>query len=365
MAVTYQAAGTRAVGAGDVAPGWPTHVINDIGILICETANQAVSENTAGWTQITGSPQGTGTEGAAAATRLTAWWKRAASAAEAAANITGVTDHKNAQIFTIRGASTTADVSDVVNAGVDSTSDNDLNAVGPTSTFDESLVVCIATTDTDAATARWSSEANTNLASVAERIDQSDTTGNGGGLMVTTGYLDVAGPTGTFTGTAATNTKTAWMVVVLSPQLGVTQPAGPGTTIYLYDNASALDGIAFQSLEISSAFPADFIQHTSPNEYYQAKVDVQIGDNGTGTKATAPLLPMERLSVAPVPSSSSVLSHTPEPRPASLKARDPDDTSMWLAATFRLPRNSVEVPNRIALPPDVMYGNDPENVPML
>lgn len=271
----------------DVSPAWPAHVAGDIGILACETANQAVTENTSGWTEFSSSPQGTGTAGAAGATRLTLWWKRAASSAEANANITGVTDHKVAVIITFRGCLTSGDPTNALNGGVDATSDTSLNAVGPTSTTDECLGVVFATTDTDSATPRWSTQADTSLTDVTERFDQSSSTGNGGGIGCFTGWQEFLGDMGTMTATAATATRKGWIFLALAPQLGVTQPNGAGTTIYIYDDASSASTTAFSPSEIASAFPADFVQiEGGTTEDYNINVDVQIGDDGLGSKAT-------------------------------------------------------------------------------
>src|SRR5712691_6376584 len=86
-APTFQAVGTAQSGTGALtgagAVAWPTHSAEDIGLLIIQTNNQAVTlgTNAADWTQVTNSPQGTGTTGTAGAlaTRLTAFWSRATS----------------------------------------------------------------------------------------------------------------------------------------------------------------------------------------------------------------------------------------------------------------------------------------------
>src|SRR5690349_6737758 len=72
-AVQYQAVGTVQNGTGAITVAWPAHQAGDIGLLVIETANQAVTlgTNAANWTQVTNSPQGTGTAATAGATRLT------------------------------------------------------------------------------------------------------------------------------------------------------------------------------------------------------------------------------------------------------------------------------------------------------
>src|SRR2546429_1377635 len=82
---TYQAIGTVQSGiaalTGATAVAWPAHAINDIGLLIIQTDNQAVTLGTNGgkWTPVNNSPQFTRTAGAAGATMLTVFWSRATS----------------------------------------------------------------------------------------------------------------------------------------------------------------------------------------------------------------------------------------------------------------------------------------------
>jgi len=79
-AAAYQAAGTAAAATNNITVAWPTHQIGDIGLLIVETANQAVTLSTpAGFVEVTNSPQGTGTAGGTTATRLSVFWARATS----------------------------------------------------------------------------------------------------------------------------------------------------------------------------------------------------------------------------------------------------------------------------------------------
>jgi hypothetical protein len=68
--------------------------------------------------------------------------------------------------------------------------------------------------------------------------------------------------------------------------VGVTQPGGVGTTIFVFDNASAADTIAYHFAEISAAFPADFVDNGTTPKSYRSKVSLQVGDTGVGTAAT-------------------------------------------------------------------------------
>src|SRR5207244_4222091 len=104
---TYQAAGTVQSGTGTLTVAWPAHAINDIGLLILETQNEAVTlgTNAANWTTVTNSPQGTGTT--STGTRLTVFWSRATSTSTGNVGLTGTSmDHQIDQIITVRGVPT-------------------------------------------------------------------------------------------------------------------------------------------------------------------------------------------------------------------------------------------------------------------
>jgi hypothetical protein len=74
-----------------------------------------------------------------------------------------------------------------------------------------------------------------------------------------------------------------WLMAV-----GVTQPGGAGTTIFIYDDASSALGTGYRFAEIAAAFPADFIDAgvVGTGAEYRAKVDLQVGDTGVGTATT-------------------------------------------------------------------------------
>src|SRR5207244_7520025 len=110
---TYQAAGTIQSGTGTLTVAWPAHAIGDIGLLILETQNEAVTlgTNAANWTSVTNSPQGTGTT--STGTRLTVFWSRATSTSMGAVGVNDSGDHQIAQILTFRGVVATGNHWDV------------------------------------------------------------------------------------------------------------------------------------------------------------------------------------------------------------------------------------------------------------
>jgi hypothetical protein len=68
--------------------------------------------------------------------------------------------------------------------------------------------------------------------------------------------------------------------------LGVTQPGGAGTTIYLYDDLLSASGSTYTPAEIATLFPADFQELGTGNQAYRSLVDIQIGDTTTGAAQT-------------------------------------------------------------------------------
>lgn len=77
---TYVASGAIADLTGPGTVALPAGIqVNDILVLEIETANQVVTitnQNGGAWTEVTDSPQGTGTAGGTTATRLTVFWSR-------------------------------------------------------------------------------------------------------------------------------------------------------------------------------------------------------------------------------------------------------------------------------------------------
>ena len=212
MAHALQAVGTMASGTGDVTPVWPTHVSNDIGILCVSTElTDSAPPAPAGWTQFTASPA-TATSG----TRLSVFWRRAASSAETDPTIADVGNHIVAVIAIMRGCARTGDpFSDVVGDGSTGTS---ATCTWPavTATFDESIIVLIASRATDLAGAQFSGFTNANLSNLTEHFDDGAIDGSGSGIVIAAGELATAGATGTTTATIATATNTARIVIAFT-----------------------------------------------------------------------------------------------------------------------------------------------------
>lgn len=202
----FQALGTGVSGIGTLAPAWPTHQANDIALLFIETANQAPSETTSGWTSLTGA--GTGTAGAAGSVRCDVYWKRAASSSEAAAGVSDSGDHQVAQILTFRGCAVTGTPVFLGSAGSVTPAQGAVStAPGSLPATSDSLVVIFVANATDTATAQTSGWTNANLTNLTERTDFNAIGGVGGGFGVATGGWVGPGDYGTTTATLATSSK--------------------------------------------------------------------------------------------------------------------------------------------------------------
>jgi hypothetical protein len=209
---------SRASGLGALSVSWPSsHMADDIGLLVVETANEPIA-TPSGWTPVTNGSQGVGTAGSLTATGLQVFWKRAASGAEAAATAADPGDHWVGMIYTFRGCIATGDPINV-SAG-DASADVDSTAViipGATTTVNNCLVVALASWQTDIATAQQSGETNASLSSLIERDDGGTVNGNGGGFSVVTGVLAVAGTYAATTATLATASRQARVSLALKP----------------------------------------------------------------------------------------------------------------------------------------------------
>jgi hypothetical protein len=214
MAVRWQATGTGSA----TSAAWPSHTTGDIGVLLVETANQALDSLAgAGWTEFTGSPNGQGTAGGVDATRLTAYWKRAASGAEGNAALTSAgANHIWGVIITFRGCITSGDPVSVLDLSQQKTSaTTSLSITGINTTEDDCEVLYVAARSQDIALARYSAESNGSLTSLTERYDAGTGTGNGGGIGAWTGIKTTAGATGTLTAVIASTCFECYMVLAL------------------------------------------------------------------------------------------------------------------------------------------------------
>jgi hypothetical protein len=221
---TYVGAGTASSSTNTITPALPSGIqTGDILLLFVETANQAATiSNSAGgtWTQITNSPQGTGTAGSTSATRLSVFWSRY-NGVQTAPTVADSGDHQLGVILAFRGVVTTGNPLDISSGGVESNADTSGSITGATTTAANTLVVMAAATslpDANGST-NFSAWANSNLANIAEIFDTTINTGNGGGLGIATGEKADAGVYGATSFTVGTAAAKGMMTIALKRQL--------------------------------------------------------------------------------------------------------------------------------------------------
>jgi hypothetical protein len=210
----FQAAGPKVESTGAVTPLWPAHQVGDVALLYVETANQTISLTTAnGFVQVTGSPQGTGTAGGAAATALAVYWCRATSTTMAAPVVAAAGDHVVARILTFRGVIPTGSPFSSTAAGsVASSASTSVSWPAQVTSVSNCLYVAAVSWATDTATPQASF---TGSLTWTERTDTPSTIGNGGGFAVASAFNLNPADYGTLTGTLATSSVQARHILSL------------------------------------------------------------------------------------------------------------------------------------------------------
>jgi hypothetical protein len=216
---TYGAA-TELSGTGAISGlPMPSGSIGDLLLLLVNTANEAISVTTSGWTQVTNSPQSTGTAAAAGGVRLGVYW-RVRDGTEPTVSIADSGSYTYAKVIRLSGVDTSAPIN-ITAGSVDSTATNNLTAPGVTTTVANCLIVHIVGLDKDLADVDTftGTATNANLANITERFDTTVNAGAGGGLLILTGEKATAGATGNTTATAGFDTSTthAYITVAGAP----------------------------------------------------------------------------------------------------------------------------------------------------
>ena len=198
MAVTYQAVGTLQSGAGALTVTWPTHLANDIGVLVVETDGAGANMATpASWNLLAGPITDVAS---AAGSKLYAFWRRATSAAMGSVAVPDSGDHQIARIYTFRGALVSASPIDVSTTSTKTTASTTVTIPAVTTTVANTLVVWAVSRPNDTAlTTHFPVATFAGLTGVAEAAEAGSTQGNGGGFTVQYGTESTAGSTGTGT----------------------------------------------------------------------------------------------------------------------------------------------------------------------
>lgn len=238
MAVTFVAAGSQASGTGAITAGLPSGIqTDDLLLLVVESANETITVNTSGWTQLASSPQGTGTAAGTAATRLAVYW-RWVDGTEANTSIADSGNHTIATIAAYRGVDTTSPLNaqaGTVNASASTT----CTFPSITTTVDNCLVLLInarALPDSNTNT-QTTNHTNANLTGIVTDVQYNTSAGNGGGFCVASGLKASAGSVGSSTATNSTSTVTGVVTLALAPA-----PEAQALTPVRYDNSQTFYG---------------------------------------------------------------------------------------------------------------------------
>src|SRR5437667_7571975 len=287
----YQAAGTIQFNTSTtLSVPWPAHAINDIGLLIIETQNQAVTlgTNAANWTPVTNSPQGTGTT--STGTKLTVFWSRATSTSMGNVGLTGTgMDHQIAQILTFRGVTTSGNPWDVTAGDVTPSTTTAVSIPGATTTVQDTLVVAIVSNGSDISSAQIpGSFTNSDLSSVTKWQDNNTTASGGGGFTVATGSKALAGAYGPTPATLGFSSLQGRMSIAPQPPVTtIADGTNPGPPTIAPGTAAATDVDAFTLQTNSGTATVTAATVTLAAGTYAGINLVQITDNSNVVMGTA------------------------------------------------------------------------------
>ena len=195
-----------------------SYIDGDLIVLVLASVNQTISDPTTGgtWTQVSNSPQGTGTAGAVQSIQCKVYQKIASGPqANAAVADSGVLTLGQMFCFRKVDSSTPIEVtagSVLATAGTTHT----LPAV-TTSTNNAMVAHCTGIGRDSSQGANYSSPTNANLTGLTVRSSQSTATANGGGIGLVTGTKTTAGASGTTSVTVGASAKGAFITLGIKP----------------------------------------------------------------------------------------------------------------------------------------------------
>lgn len=214
---TVRGTGGVKSGTGTISPAMPTGVLqNDVLLLILETFDEVitVSGGTETWAEVADSPQSV-----ASVTRLTVFWARASQDTPTSPTTSDSGDHQIGHIIAFVGVIQSGDPWDVTSGGTEAVEDTTVSITGDSTTVVDCLVAAILATDLPDAndSTSVSGEANGDLGSLTEQIDNARNSGNGGLVYLATGTKAAVGSYGATTATLEDAAQKAFMTVALKP----------------------------------------------------------------------------------------------------------------------------------------------------
>lgn len=229
-----RAVGTRDGNVGTITPGFPAgNVAGDLLVMFTE-CDGAQTVTVSGWTECPGSPQSADTA-SSTDTKLQAFYRIYAAGASATTTDSG--DHQVGRIIGIKAG--TFDPVNPFNAsggGTDTTADTSGSIPGAVTTVANCLVLAACSSGFDVAgdgTAEFSGWANANLTNIVEQIDNTESSGNGGGIGVASGSYAGPGDYGATDVTLANASLKGMLSLAVAPWTGPyfdNAGAGAGTT---------------------------------------------------------------------------------------------------------------------------------------
>lgn len=229
MAIQLIGTPTTAGGQSSLTLAVPTgYTSGDLLLVFAESANETISITTSGWTQIgSQASQGTGTAAAANATRVACFYKWA-TASESSISIADSGDHTVGCMTCWRGVSSW----ETPVSGINATATASCSCPAITTTINGSCVINTIATDYDgASTTRFSSWANTDLASITEICDYTISNQDGGGLGIAYGLDTVAGSVKSTTVTSAGSEEHGYITIALKPTQQLTKILTTGVNV--------------------------------------------------------------------------------------------------------------------------------------
>jgi hypothetical protein len=216
---SFEGVGAQVAGTtGSISVAWPaTALAGDLGILVHETSGGSASVSApSGWQAFTGSPVVDVAD--ANGSKLSVFWKFAASNAEANVTVAGVADHSLARIYVLRGVRPSISPGNAITTDVKTTASPSITWPSINTLAHNSRVVYIASRpDDSSATNVFTFFANANLTNLAAAGEAGTTNGNGGGFAVFLGTKATPGATGTSTANLSASVTNAMMVLALEP----------------------------------------------------------------------------------------------------------------------------------------------------
>lgn len=216
---TFISAGAFTSSINAITVAAPDAYINgDLIVLVLSSSNQTISNPTTGgtWTQVTNSPQGTGTAATAQSTRCQVYTK-IASGTQATAAVADSGSITIGQMFVFRKVNGTTPVN-VTAGSVLATAGTTHTLPSITTTVDNVMVAHCSGIGRDAVAAiNYSSPSNGNLTGLTVQASQTVADNAGGGIGLVTGVKAAAGSTGTTSVTVAAAAKGAFVTVGIAP----------------------------------------------------------------------------------------------------------------------------------------------------